>query len=109
MSDFQEVFNSIKSQVKSLAGESLKEYATQAAEDANSFLDSSKEKLEKWTRQLAAKEITKEEFLWSLNSQQGLAKMKILTQAGLAQIKIDTFTSTVKSIVIDTLLKKFYP
>jgi len=40
-----------------------------------------------------------------LNSQQALGQMKILTQTGLAQIKVDAFSSGVKKIVIDSLLK----
>lgn len=105
MPAFEDIFSDIKNQVVTLAQTEVKYYADQATKETNTFLESSKDKLKEWSEKLIAGKIDKDEFAWLLNSQQALGQMKILTQAGLAQIKIDTFTSGVKKIVTDSLLK----
>ncbi|HWB24803.1 MAG TPA: hypothetical protein VG738_04955 [Chitinophagaceae bacterium] len=104
MPAFDDVFNTIKSQVTDLAKTTVKDYAAQAASDANDFLESTKDKLETWSGQLVSGKIDQDEFAWLLNSQQALGQMKVLTQVGLAQIQIDSFTNGVKKIVLDGLL-----
>jgi hypothetical protein len=104
MPGFEDMLSAIKTQVTDLAKLQVKDYAVQAADDTNAFLESTKHKLKTWTEQLAAGAIDKEEFLWLLNSQQALGQMKLLTQAGLAQVAIDTFTTGVRKIVTDSLL-----
>ena len=63
------------------------------------------ERCKKYAEQFAAGQMSKDEFVDLLNSEQLLGQMKIETQIGLAKIKADTFMAGVKSIVLDTLLK----
>lgn len=101
---FEAVFKDLKGQVVQLAQQKVKECAADASAEANAFLEKSKDKLKEWTVALAEKQMDKEEFEWLINSQKGLGEMKLLTQAGLAQIKVDEFTQGVKTIALNTLL-----
>ncbi|MEP2276085.1 MAG: hypothetical protein ABJH98_11560 [Reichenbachiella sp.] len=104
--DFDEIYDELKSKISELAKLSAKKYAEEAKQDANDFLESSKEKLKKWTKLLAAGEISTDEFEWLVNSQQSLAQMKVLTQAGLAQIRVDQFKQSVLNIIVDVIFDK---
>ena len=105
MPEFEDTLLLIKNQVLDLAKTTVTGYAQQAAGEAEAFLESTKDKLKQWTEELASGAIDKDEFLWLLNSQQALGQMKLLTQAGLAQIAVDRFTIGVKTIVLDALMK----
>jgi hypothetical protein len=106
MPDFEQIFNDIKSQISQLAKLTVSKYATEAKQDAEEFLESSKEKLKKWTMLLAEGSIDSSEFEWLVNSQQGLAQMKLLTQAGLAQIRADQFKNAVLLVIVDVVFDK---
>ncbi len=104
MDGFEALFEDLKGQVVQLAQQKVKDCAADASAEANAFLERSKDKLKEWTLAFAENKIDKEEYEWLMNSQKGLGEMKVLTQAGLAQIKIDEFTQGVKAIALNTLL-----
>ena len=104
--DFGEIFDELKSKTIDLAKLTVKEYAEEAKKDALAFLESSKEKLERWTTLLAKGDITTDEFEYLVNSQQSLAQMKALTQAGLAQIRADQFKQGLLNLVVDVVFNK---
>ena len=106
--NFEDIFNDLKGQIVELAKISVKKYAEEARQDGEEFLENSKEKLEKWTRLLADGQITTEEFEWLVNSQYGLAKMKLLTQAGIAQIRADQFKHAVLNTVADVIIDRVF-
>jgi hypothetical protein len=104
--NFEQIFDEIKSQIAQLAKITVSKYATEAKKDADEFLESSREKLKKWTLLLAEGAIDTSEFEWLVNSQQGLAQMKLLTQAGLAQIRADQFKNAVLLVIVDVIFDK---
>ena len=106
MAVFEDIFNEIKGKVVDLAKTTVKDYADTAIADANDYLQTSKEKLKKWTLLLTDGKIDGEEFGYLVNSQLGLGEMKLLTNTGLAQIKIDKFTNGVIHLVVDTILTR---
>ena len=105
MPDFETLFNGLKEDIAKLGKDTLGEFAAQATADATGYLDAVKANLKKYAEQFAAGQMSKDEFVDLLNSEQLLGQMKIETQIGLAKIKADTFMAGVKSIVLDTLLK----
>jgi len=104
--DFGEIFEEIKTKTVELAKITVKEYAEEAKQDAMAFLETSKEKLERWTRLLANGDLSTDEFEYLVNSQQSLAQMKVLTQSGLAQIRADQFKQGLLNLVVDVVFNK---
>ena len=106
MALFEDIFNEIKGKVVDLAKTEVKDFADSAAKDTNDFLQTSKEKLKRWTLLLVDKKIDGEEFEFLVNSQLGLGEMKVLTNVGIAQIKAEKFKDTVIHLVVDTILTR---
>ena len=57
MADFNKVFDDIKNQVGAEAQMDLKGFSDQGKQDAQAFLDQSRDRLEKWMQLLADKQI----------------------------------------------------
>jgi hypothetical protein len=101
--DFADIFNQLKSDTANFAQTSLKSYVDDAKSDCQNFLESVKDKLEKWTGLLANGSLAKEDFEWLVYSQKELAEMNALKQAGLAEISIDQFRGGLINLIIDSI------
>jgi hypothetical protein len=99
MVNIDNVLKSIEEQSKSLAEKLFKQYAQQAFTDIRDFLQKSKADLERWIQELARGQIDGDEFKSAVQGQLDVAEMRALKQAGLAQVRIDIFTSGVLDIV----------
>jgi hypothetical protein len=106
MALFDDIFTEIKGKVVDLAKTEVKDFADSAAKDTKDYLQTSKEKLKKWTLLLVDKKIDGEEFEFLVNSQIGLGEMKVLTNVGIAQIKAEKFKNAVIHLVVDTILTR---
>jgi hypothetical protein len=102
--DFNAIFDQLKSDVVELAKLTLKNYSTEAKEDALLFLEGSKDKLKKWTELLADGKLSISEFEWLVQSQKDLAHMELLYQKGLAKIRVDQFRNSLINLVVDSVL-----
>ncbi len=106
MALFDDIFTEIKGKVVDLAKAEVKDFADSAAKDTKDYLQTSKEKLKKWTLLLVDKKLDGEEFEFLVNSQLGLGEMKVLTNVGIAQIKAEKFKNSVIHLVVDTILTR---
>ena|SRR5437867_4223141 len=102
--DLRTIFKSIEDQTKALAEKLFKQYTQQAVSDAKDFLQKSRDDLKRWIEELARGEISKDEFGSLVKGQLDVAEMRALKQAGLAQVKIDTFTDGLLDIVVNAAL-----
>ncbi|HCN84959.1 MAG TPA: hypothetical protein DIT07_15280 [Sphingobacteriaceae bacterium] len=100
-----DLINSIQSNIINLAKDSLKDYVKQAGDDASSFLELTKQKLEKWTNMLLEGKLSKKDFEDLVLAQKDLMELKALKQAGLAQIKLDEFKNAAMGVLMDTVFK----
>ncbi len=100
MVNIDNVLKSIEEQSKSLAEKLFKQYAQQAFTDIRDFLQKSKADLERWIQELARGQIDGDEFKSAVQGQLDVAEMRALKQTGLAQVRIDIFTSGVLDIVV---------
>jgi len=107
MSAFDEFLGNVKSGIFEIAKKTIIEHKDQAFEDGKSFIEDTKQDLERWTKLLAKGEISKEEFLFLLKGKQDLFKLNSLTQAGLALIAAQKFRDAVIELVIDTAVDVF--
>lgn len=106
MPNFEELFSELKTNMEDLVKLTLSNYKKEALEDAKTFLESTKDKLKRWTELLAAKQLSTEDFEWLVESQKDLAKMTLLKQKGLAEIRIDQFKKSLLNLIVDTVFNK---
>lgn len=91
--NFNAILKSIEGQTKALAQKELKGFADQALSDVKGFAQSSKADLEEWTQAALQKKMPMDEYTSLVKGQLDVAEMRALKQAGLAQVRIDTFTN----------------
>lgn len=104
MADFDNFLQEVAEGIKELVEATLKDFKKEALKDGQTFLNSTKADLERWTRLLARGELTRQDFEWLVQGKKDLAEMKLLKQRGLAQIKINKFTNSLIALVIDKAL-----
>ena len=101
--DFPDILKQLKDALIGLAENTLKNYIDEAKSDAQTILDSMKDKLQNWAQLLANGKLTTEDFEWLVYSQKDLVEMTALKEAGLAEIRIDQFKGSVLNLIIDTV------
>ena len=84
--DWDAIAKDVEQQVLTLAEEIFKEYASAATADAETFMESSKESLAKWSRLLISEDIDEGEFQsLAVKGQLDVAELHAMKQAGLAR------------------------
>ena len=107
MATFDEYIDSVIKEIGKLAQETLKDYAEDATKDGEDFIKKSKDKLKKWTEDLAEKRMDADEFTSLIKGQKDLAEMKALKQAGLAAVQVDKFRNGVIDLIINKVIGIF--
>lgn len=103
MINTENILKSIEEQSRSLAEKLFKQYTHNALSDLKEFLRKSRADLERWARELARRDIDRNEFKSLAQGQIDVAEMRALKQAGLAQVQIDIFTSGVLDIIVSAV------
>ena len=101
MTAFDEFRDAVQEEAENLARTVLKRAVKEARADAEAFVDRSAEKIERWTRLLAAGDLTKDEFASLMRSQRDLAELSALTKAGISASRLKKFRETLTDVVID--------
>lgn len=107
MATFDDFWKTLKEGLEALAVKNWKEVKGAAVADGTAFFDKTKADLERWTKLLAAGELTKDDFEWLIAGKKDLAEMQALKQAGLAQVRLERFQNALISLVIDTAFDTF--
>jgi predicted transcriptional regulator len=107
MSDLTKFWDILKAGIPDLAQQLGQQYLETALKDSNDFLTSQHADLDRWTAELAAGQLSPDDFADLVKGQADLAEMTLLKQAGLAQVQIDRFVNGVLGLVIDTAFKVF--
>ncbi|SDP82125.1 hypothetical protein SAMN05428975_2977 [Mucilaginibacter sp. OK268] len=102
--NFKNVLATLKQGIADLAGNTLKEFVTQATADGQAILNELKDDLKTWTKQLAKGDISKDDFSDLVLGQADEIKMIALKQAGLAEVAVDQFKSDVFNLIINTVV-----
>lgn len=102
--DFDQLFKSLKEGILDLSGTALKEFKDEFKEDSITFLNTSKSRLEKWTRLLKEGSIDKEDFEFLVIAQKNLFEMNLLKQAGLTKIRMDKLKTKVFEKIIQVVI-----
>lgn len=104
MIDFDALMDTIKQQIGSLAEANWSSYKDAVIQDSNEFLQTSKDRLKKWTEELALNQISKDDFEFLVKGLRELAKMEALKRAGITLIELDKLRSSILNIIIGSTL-----
>jgi hypothetical protein len=107
MATFDDYLKELRKGVKGLAQELVDGLQAEALSDMNAFVRKSEKDLERWTSQLAAGEITEQDFTDLVQAKKALAELHELTRAGVAVTKLDRFRSDLVSLLINTAVKVY--
>ncbi len=107
MSDFDNFWEALEAGLVELAKTLGQQYLAAALHDGKNFLSVQQAELQRWTAELAAGQLSKEEFEDLVMGQKDLAEMMVLKQEGLAQVQIDRFVNGVLNLVVSTAIKVF--
>lgn len=102
--DFEKLLKELKQDIIAEAQEKFGNEGKLILSDLQDYLDSSKEKLKKWSTLFIEGAIDKDELAWLLQSQKDLLIMRALVKAGVNKIKAGHFKNKVISIVLNKLV-----
>jgi hypothetical protein len=101
--DWSAITKDIERQVLDLAREIVGKYVDEASNDIKTFLENSKDSLERWSNLLAKGDLDRDEFQFLLKGQLDVAELHALKQAGLAKVKLDLFVKGVVKILTSVI------
>lgn len=107
MGDFSDYLKTLEDGIKNLAEKMLKGFQDEALKDGKEFLKKTQEDLKRWTRLLASKELTQDDFEWLVIGKKDLAELHLLKQKGLSLVRIDRFRNSLIDLIIDSAIDVF--
>ena len=100
--DFNQFFQQLKDGAVQIAQQEATQYVEDVKKGGLDFLDTSKDYLDKWTKQLAAGTIDKEDFEFLVKGLTwDVAEMEALKNAGMSAVRIER----IQDALIDLILK----
>ncbi len=102
--DFEKLLIELKEEIVAEATVEFGKEAKVIVSDLKEYLDSSKEKLKKWSLLFVSGAIDKDELAWLLKSQKDLLTMRSLVKIGVNKIKAGHFKNKIISIVFTRLV-----
>lgn len=107
MANFDDFVDAMKIELVEFAEYSWNLYKTAAVDDAKLFFEQSKVDLERWTKMLAAGDLTRDDFEWLVVGKKDLAKLVALKQKGLGNVALDRFVNGLIDTIVATAFKVF--
>ena len=101
--DFQELLKGLKKNLTEILGDQYSDFKKETKEDLEVFLETSKDKLERWTKLLANGELSLDEYEWLVKSQKDLLTLKGLQQVGISKISLGHFKNKVVKTIVDVV------
>lgn len=105
MPDWKDFVNDLKDEGETLVKSELIGLVTLAKADADEFVRKQAKKLEKYLDQLAAGEITKEDFVHNMKNLQRLNELQALKLSVAAKASAQRLTEGIQNLILDGLLK----
>lgn len=102
--DFEKLLKELKEEIVAEAKLKFGNEGKVIVSDMQDYLDSSKEKLKKWSLLFVQGAIDKDELAWLLKSQKDLLTMRSLLKIGVNKIKLGHFKNKIISIVFNKLV-----
>lgn len=103
--DFQNIINQLKTGIAAIAKASFSKRITEITKEGNNMLVLMKDDVERWTNQLAAGDLSEDDFKDLVLGQKDIIEITALKQLGLTKIQADQFKQQVLNLVIDVVVK----
>ena len=100
MATFQQIGDEVKRGLLQLLAQEGQAAVQAALSDGAAFLQDTRADLERWTRLLAAGQLTKDDFASLIRGRQDLAAMAGLKHAGFTAIRIEQIKTSLIQLVI---------
>jgi hypothetical protein len=107
MATFDKFIEALNTELVEFAEYSWKTYRDEAVKDGKSFIEKSKDDLERWTKMLAKGDLTGDDFEWLMVGKKDLAELVSLKQKGLAKVALDRFVNGLIDTIVSTAFKTF--
>lgn len=107
--DNDKLLEELKSKLKAFISESYKDFKPELEKDLNSFLETSKEKLERWMLLFSSGNLTEDELEWLLKSQLNLLTLQALQAAGISKIKLNAIKNNIIKMIFKIIIKMIIP
>jgi hypothetical protein len=107
--DNEKLIEDLKKQLRILITKSYKDRKSELEKDLNLFLETSKEKLERWVTLYASAALTEEEFEWLLKSQLDLLVLKALQNTGISKIRLNAIKNNIIKMILKVILEFVLP
>lgn len=101
--NFDQLYESLKNGVESVAKDSLQDYYNEAKSDGQRALTNLKENLKQWALEVENGDMSADDLVFLLKGEEALNEMIALKQAGLASVHIDQFRNGLVNMIINTL------
>lgn len=102
--DFEELLKQLKAELLKVLGDKFEDYKSESKKDVEAFLKASKQKLERWTKLLASKDLTVKDYEWLLKSQKDILVLNALYQVGVSKIKLGHLKNKIIKTIVDTVV-----
>ncbi len=99
----------LEDKLKVIITKSYKDLKPQLEKDLSLFLETSKEKLERWTILFASGNLTEEELEWLLKSQLDLVVLQGFQAAGISKIKLNALKNNIIKIIFKVITEMIMP
>lgn len=107
MAEFDDFRDAVTDGAREIAREMLDGLEDEARADSEAFLARTEADLRRWTKQLAAGEIGRQDFADLVAAKKALAEIHALSQAGLARARLERFRTRLVNLVIDAAFDTF--
>ncbi len=101
--NFDELYTELANGVETVAKNTLQDYEKEAKTDGINAIDNIKNSLQHWTEEVENGAMNTDDLAFLLKSEEGLAEMITLKQAGLAEVHIDEFRNGLINMILSTL------
>ena len=109
MSDFDDFLAQLKKELSALAKSEVAGHVNAFLTDADQFVAETRSDLEMWTAELAQGQMTPEGFELAVRGKAEVLKLRALTEAGLAAVKIDRLKAAILDRVVSAAKKALLP
>ncbi|OHT45008.1 hypothetical protein [Flavobacterium tructae] len=103
------LLDQLKSKLKIIITESYKDNKFELEKDLNTFLEISREKLERWLFLFSSGNLTEEDLEWLLKSQFNLMEFQTLQATGISKIKLNAIKNNILKMIFKVLFDLVIP
>ncbi|MBN9485252.1 MAG: hypothetical protein BGO70_03110 [Bacteroidetes bacterium 43-93] len=101
--EFDELFETLKDGVSSIAKETIGKYAEQATAEGQKALKTLKGDLKSWTEDAKNGDLSAADLDFLLKGREELTEMHALEQLGIAKIQLDKFKNGIIGLIVNSV------